>query len=273
MAIFSSRPSGYKAGVFLLFFAVVVFIVGYAAPTWASADTFLSIKIHAGLWMTCTFVSLDGHGDGPHFCSFWSVRHIAAWFHVVRLLECLCLVGLGLSCIYAVYTNCCRRAFARPVSRFLEIFTAFSGILGFVGCMVYCGMRKHSAERDRDLSHVLATLLDSDGKTMDWAFYLATIGSILSVVAAVVIAVFNKPLDAPASNAAGTVIYTTAVFQGQGQPQGQGYPVVGSYNGQPQPYVHHPPYGQPQLYDQPQSYVHPPPYGEPQPVKAGYPGA
>ena len=65
MSAFTSRTSGYKAGVFLLFFASIVFIVGYASPYWASAElTWLAAPFAAtsseGLWMMCLSLNLAG---------------------------------------------------------------------------------------------------------------------------------------------------------------------------------------------------------------------
>lgn len=63
MSAFTSRTSGYKAGVFLLFFASIVFIVGYASPYWASAElTWLAATTSSeGLWMMCLSLNLAGY--------------------------------------------------------------------------------------------------------------------------------------------------------------------------------------------------------------------
>lgn len=68
MSAFSSRTSGYKAGVLLLFLASVVFIVGYAGPYWASAELIKTLgglvttTYSEGIWMLCISVEAIGYG-------------------------------------------------------------------------------------------------------------------------------------------------------------------------------------------------------------------
>ncbi|XP_076470481.1 uncharacterized protein LOC143300592 isoform X2 [Babylonia areolata] len=109
----------------------------------------------------------------------------------------------------------------------------FSGILGFIGCMVYVGKYND--------------ILNKDIWDYDWAFYLAAVGSGLVVIAAIVIAVNNKPVDVQ-PNTGGMVMMTATA-----QPQPY---VVQPGNYPPQPCVAQPGYYPSQSY--------PPP-------KAGYP--
>ena len=51
----------------------------------------------------------------------------AGWFHAVRGMESIGIIGVIVSCIYALATNCCR-AFPGPRTRFLEIFAGITGM-------------------------------------------------------------------------------------------------------------------------------------------------
>lgn len=121
-----------------------------------------------------------------------------------------------------------------------------AGLVGFIGCMVYLRKAKHGDDyQEQDVlgTSISVTLNDV---TLAWAFYLAAVGSALSVVAALVMAVCNKPLnykplDTPTRNPGGTDIFTTAVTHGQGHP-GVGGPQP---NGQPQSNEQPPPYSEP----------------------------
>ena len=68
MSAFSSRTSGYKAGVLLLFLASIVFIVGYTSPYWAGAELTSSLgglvttTYYEGIWMLCISVEAVGYG-------------------------------------------------------------------------------------------------------------------------------------------------------------------------------------------------------------------
>ncbi|XP_070194344.1 uncharacterized protein [Littorina saxatilis] len=266
MSIFSNRPTGYKAGVFLFFFSYVFFIVGYAMPYWATADffmhhqdTYTSVDVHEGLWMFCQ--TTKKLGDNDMRCAALGVSGLDAWLHAVRLLECVCVIGLSTACAHAVYTNF-SRSLPGPFSRCLEMWAAMSGIIGFIGCMVYAGKVNHRTD-EQEQSLVLGTAIIVLLKeyTLTWAFYSVVVGSILSVAAAVVIAVFNK--DPFKYNLLGTpikcvdevlLLTTTCVTEGRGQDQGQGQGCPAVEGDQ----VHRSLYGQPQ------------PYGEPQPVTVGY---
>ncbi|XP_076470821.1 voltage-dependent calcium channel gamma-4 subunit-like [Babylonia areolata] len=167
MIPFSSRTKGYKTGVFLLFFAAILFVVGFGAPYWFTAD-FIYDKSHSGLWESCSTK-----------CSTFRTKEIPVWFHAVRAFEALCIIGLTSACIYALITNFCLSV-PGPRSRALEITAGVSGILGFIGCMVYVGK---------------TDTLDKHIQDYGWAFYFAAVGSGLVVIAAIVIAVNNKPVE------------------------------------------------------------------------------
>ena len=49
MAGWTTRTSGYKLGVFLLFLSTLLYVVGYASPFWSDFDGYGS----SGLWMAC----------------------------------------------------------------------------------------------------------------------------------------------------------------------------------------------------------------------------
>ncbi|XP_076470263.1 uncharacterized protein LOC143300459 isoform X2 [Babylonia areolata] len=158
---------------------------------------------------------------------------VAGWFHAVRGFEVLCIIGLTSACIYALITNFCL-SFPGPRSRDLEITAGVSGILGFIGCMVFVGK------------------YDTLNKDYDWAFYFATVGSDLVVIAAIVIGVNNKPMPNR-----GLMVTTTATAQPQPY-------TVQPGNYPPQSYVAQPGnYPPPRSVDQPGNY--PPPHSVDQP--------
>ena len=50
----------------------------------------------------------------------------AGWLHAVRVLECVCLLGLGVAILYTIAVNCCRTV-PGPRSRFIEAVALVSG--------------------------------------------------------------------------------------------------------------------------------------------------
>ncbi|KAK7484839.1 hypothetical protein BaRGS_00023882 [Batillaria attramentaria] len=104
MAAFTARSGGYKAGVFLLFFASVMFAVGFATPYWMVYG-----RKHVGLWMTCL-------SDDTGFLTQCSSAGLdKVWEYVVLVLESLCVAVLLAACVIAGVVNFC---VPRPRSRF-----------------------------------------------------------------------------------------------------------------------------------------------------------
>ncbi|XP_070196992.1 uncharacterized protein [Littorina saxatilis] len=267
MSEFSSRSSGYKAGVVLLFFSAIAFFVGYTTPFWfyyaASSEHLIKKERSSdysrseGLWMMCE--------SGTRFSGFFQTRCVTypldivlPWFHAVRALASISLIGLFMACVYALVTNCCR-SIPGPVTSILEALSVFSG------CAV---LAAEAATKEH----------------FGWSLKLSAIGSGLCVVAAFIIAVF-KPLPTSALGAVGQVItmatisqvqsYTTAGGQAQAQPfrNPQSYGGPQSYGnpqpyGNPQSYGNAQPYGNPQAYGNVYGYGNPEPYGNP----TTYPG-
>ncbi|KAL8602920.1 hypothetical protein ACOMHN_062615 [Nucella lapillus] len=88
-----------------------------------------------------------------------------------------------------------------------------TGLAGFVGCMVYAGMRiQYTAP--------------------NWAFFLATIGSVLSVMASVIVTFHNRLPDQQGHT--GDVVMTTVTAQ-------PGYAPQQPYGGPYSPSSAHPP--------------------------------
>ncbi len=130
---------------------------------------------------------------------------------------------------------------------------ATTGIFAFIGCMVYVGLRneKSGSTTHGGIGTYLSIFFNVQEWKFAWAFYLAAVGSILFVIAAVLIAVFNKPVEG-VSQGGGMVM--TTVTQGQTA-------VAGPY-AQPQPYL-----------AQPGNYNPPPKAGYPDPQSyPNYPG-
>ncbi|XP_070182448.1 uncharacterized protein, partial [Littorina saxatilis] len=66
------RHSLFKAGVGLLVFSTVVFVVGYSAPAWSD---------RTGLWMSCEFGGCNSNTlNGPD------------WLEAVRVMETIALI-------------------------------------------------------------------------------------------------------------------------------------------------------------------------------------
>ncbi|XP_076470943.1 uncharacterized protein LOC143300862 [Babylonia areolata] len=243
MSAFNSRTGGYKAGMFLLFFASFVFLVGLGAPYWyiedikaLSSNIVINVKIRGGLWMTCTTACISI--PSATGCTTLGLTGLPGWFLAVRAMEGVCTIGLIIACIYALATNC--RSLPGPRSRVLEGLAGLSGILGYIGCMVHVSMiREGHSVSDLPISTSLfiPNTLESD---LDWAFFPAASGSGLVVIAAIVIAINNKPLDVQPNT--GGMVMTTATAQ-------------------PQPYVVQPGHYPPQPYVA-QPGVAPPPYSQ-----------
>ncbi|XP_076470731.1 uncharacterized protein LOC143300728 [Babylonia areolata] len=233
MSAFSSRTGGYKAGVLLLFFTTALFLVGFGAPFWATTESrqdYYDLVYDQGLWMHC--VTTEAHYGSARGCYLSGIGGFPGWFHAARVMEGLCTTGLIVACIYAVATNCCR-SFPGPRSRVLEITAGASGILGFIGCMLYAGMMKKGPSYS-DLSAVAILYSPQNHDAVfSWAFYLAAVGSSFVVIAAIVIAVSNKPVGVQPNT--GGMVMTTATAQPQTY-------VIQPGNYPPQPYVAQPGY-------------------------------
>ncbi|XP_076470736.1 uncharacterized protein LOC143300729 [Babylonia areolata] len=218
MSAFSSRTGGYKTGVFMLFLFTIVFLVGFSAPFWThsekldgSVDQFTCDE---GLWMICTSVKF--YVVAFEECIGYGVAGFPGWFHAVRVMEGLCTIGLIIACIYALVTNCCR-SFPGPRSRFLEIMAGVSGCLGFIGCMVYVGMTGEESPSYNPYTTPTLIFLRTKEHHLVWAFFLAAVGSGLVVIAAIVIAVSNKPVDVQPNT--GGMVMTTVTTQPGVAPQ------------------------------------------------------
>lgn len=132
-------------------------------------------------------------------------------------LEAICLLGLVAACVSAVVTNCCLTT-PRPCLSVVDVefVAAFSGILGFVGAILFLVMMKPFTSK-------------SNGPVFNASFYLATIISFTVIIVAVIIAVGNRgssrtPLDSRNVDRGVTVnLFPMIVLGGDtGQARGQG---------------------------------------------------
>ncbi|XP_076457516.1 uncharacterized protein LOC143291510 [Babylonia areolata] len=211
MSLFSQRTTGYKAGLSLLLIGCVIFVVGFSFPNWTvMSSTYLTnldsygarhgldlltvfrpvtadIHGHSGLWITCLKVAKDSK------CAFFGST--PSWLLGVRILQSLALLGLATSCLYAVAVNW---VLSSPVhNRLVEIIAALSGLLGFAGTLEYMV----SSPEDRDKLFMSTdldlTYLHHDPSKVraSWAFAVDVCGSVLCFLAAVVIGVYNQPLQ------------------------------------------------------------------------------
>ncbi|XP_070173138.1 uncharacterized protein [Littorina saxatilis] len=163
------------------------------------------------------------------------------WFKAVQALQSIGLIGVVVSCIYSIVTNCCQ---SRPsYTRFLEMFAGGSGVVGFVSVMIYIGK---------------TAKLYSD--YYSWAFGLDLAGCIIVIIAALIFAC-NNNRDSNASTAPPVYYPGEPVQGGNTMPM-----VVQSYG--PGPYQ--PPGG---VAGYPPAYAMPPQYpaGMPPQYPAGMP--
>lgn len=212
MSAFSSRSGAYKGGVFLLFLAVVVYIVGFVVPFWAGFSVSgggATASAHEGIWMLCSQAS--AFGSSATSCGTFGFN-LAGWFHAVRALEGAAVFLLVIGCIVTFATNCCK-AVPAPRSRTLEVMALFGGVCGLVGVIVYGTMRLDNSiypkgELLDDATDLALRLLYA----IEWGLYLTGIGSGLAIIAAVIIGVGNKQISPPVT---GVVVGMTSVQTSQ----------------------------------------------------------
>ncbi|KAK7484833.1 hypothetical protein BaRGS_00023876 [Batillaria attramentaria] len=202
MANWAHRSPGYKLGLLLLFVGFLLYVIGYASPFWQYHDMGINWAA-TGLWNR---VACSGTTDHWQCGSFYYRFYSAGWMTAVQAMQCLGLIGLIVSCIYAFVVNCCQTS--QTYSRFLEIFTVISGVCGFISTMIYVGKTNFGSYN-----------------YYSWGFGLDLTGCILVIVASIVLFIANKPLRPP-----GPIYQPTAnpaqINNGKGYP---GPPPAGPY--------------------------------------------
>lgn len=198
MIAFIARSHGYKAGVILLTFVSILFLAGFASPYWAAYDVpdraggagRSTDILHEGLFADC----FSG-GKTPSRCESFGFQAIAGWLHGVRALETLTLVILITAVSYAIVVNFCRSQ-PEPRYRLLEILAGVGGVLGLIGVIVYAATRKNKAHTFDTYSVELGFHLPrSNAYYYGWSLYLAGIGTSGSIIACILIAVFNEKFE------------------------------------------------------------------------------
>ncbi|XP_070183278.1 uncharacterized protein [Littorina saxatilis] len=202
------------------------------------------------------------------------------------------MAGTTVCCFYAALTNCtnCVAPSSYPL---LEIGSTLAGLLGFFGCLVFAAFKAGS--RGTSLGSLLSGMPGMSGMsgmsgvglgtssrsptaafesslTLDWGFYLAAVGCALTIIAAVVISLSNKPGATRGAEGPAAIPMTTIyVGQGQGLPVYQGQsqglaPPVYQIRGQGQ-YYHQ---GQGQQFNPGQGQGYPPVQGQGQVLATGH---
>lgn len=211
MSAFSSRSGAYKGGVFLLFLAVVVYIVGFVVPFWAGLSVSgagFAQRTHEGIWMLCSKTS--AFGSSSTSCGTFGF-YLAGWFHAVRALEGVAVSLLVIGCIVTFATNCCK-AVPAPRSRALEVMALLGGAFGLVGVIVYGTIRRGNSIYAKDEILDAADFVLRSLYAIEWGLYLTGIGSGLAIIAAVIIGVGNKQISPPVT---GIVVGMTSVQTSQ----------------------------------------------------------
>ncbi|KAK7095520.1 basic salivary proline-rich protein 4-like [Littorina saxatilis] len=262
------RSVGYMVAAGLLVVATVLYCVGFSTTYWIVLSGVVKIHtVHEGIWTIC------GTGEEYLFstssdCVTFSYEYTNdyLYFYWWRTCFALSLMGLlaasGLALTFTLlrtftYTN---MDVWREFARLPESVAYVAGMLGCLGCWVYATRSVYFIETKEDLRK-LGRPFPLDVR-VDWSFYLTLVATFLSVIAAVLLAVFN---DLQSNN-----VNDPTVGQGQAlavsnirQPQARAG--VGM-NPQSQAYVHvsPQPYAQQQIYNQPcgQQWMHNQPYGQ-----------
>ncbi|KAK7114582.1 hypothetical protein V1264_000623 [Littorina saxatilis] len=237
MSVFSVRSAGYKVGVILLCLATASCLWGYASPYWVSVDLSLSANLtstsdlgvnltgktlNEGLWTYCI-----SERNSKFKCRSYGVEGFPIWFHVARALASVGLLGLIFSCFQALATNCCTGSVDAARTRSLELWVSLFGLLGAGGCAVFVYFRNKTdyedSQSEGSLSEALWLFYKLEDYTFSWGFYLDVVGSGVSVIAAIIIAVFNKRLDVTRGNAPpndrGKIFHTEESYLGHSRYQ------------------------------------------------------
>ncbi|KAL8610506.1 hypothetical protein ACOMHN_060426 [Nucella lapillus] len=184
-AVFLRRPMGYKVGVVVLEFSLLLFVVGFASPYWYHLSSSL-LYIHGGLWQVCVQAVIlkvcnDTLEGGPR------------WLAIVQALQCMSLICLILSLFYAMLVNLVQR---RPKhTRLLEILASLASALGLAGTVLFISQ-----------SESLLVTLRVHGlvkkPAVQWALAVSLASSVLCLIASVLIAINNSsipPEDPPST--------------------------------------------------------------------------
>ncbi|KAK7114872.1 hypothetical protein V1264_000855 [Littorina saxatilis] len=202
--------------MFLLILSLLLFIVGYSVPFWGNAhgvrmslvsELTISQATYTcddGLWVLC--VSATSLTVNSSSCGEKGVWGVAWWMHVVRALECVCLVGIGTACVYAFVVNLCS-IIPGPRSRFIEFVTLCSCLSGLIGAGMYViliGKNNDNNNHDtnennntisipNNISESFSTFNDSKFTwKISWAWYEVVAANNLALIAAGIIFIFNK---------------------------------------------------------------------------------
>lgn len=171
MAVFSSQPDAYKAGLALFFVACIVHVIGFASPFWQEynlSDSRLDgITVHAGLWKECRLA----------VCVSFTPARTDGWMKTVQAFQCIGLIGLVAACKFAVFINFLQ---SRPgYTKLVECIAIPASLLGLFSALLY-------------VVKTMKPLIDLNRAHFSWAFGLDIAGSGLGVIASAAIALGNR---------------------------------------------------------------------------------
>lgn len=236
MAVFYQKPLGYKAGVLILCTGAILYLVGFSSPNWSEftldvtvdigySPQTVSINGYHGLWKSCVkhvYVTsmcsdVDNHG----------------WRLGVVVTMCIGIVTLAVCLASVLILNCKKTA---AVNRVVEVIAAYTGI-STIGSEITYAIRMHDDINDFN-DAIPDDDLDFSKHHLSWAFGLCMAGSVLMVISAVVIAVYNKPVVVPPPSATMTTLSPVAGAVQMGGVPGAAQPAyVYQYPGAGNPYV------------------------------------
>ncbi|XP_076434669.1 voltage-dependent calcium channel gamma-5 subunit-like [Babylonia areolata] len=222
MAAFTKRHAGYKIGLILFVCGMGAFCTGFGTPSWSSfrirfSSSSAYLHGHSGLWRVCF--------KGIYDTSTCVTLQSTGWMDGVKGMQCTAVAVLCLAALYGIGVNFLTEKLCRY--RVLEVALGLASGLGISSAVTYAV----KSSRDEDFIDRQPGELDFD-MSLDWSFGVGLAGSVLTMVAGILISCFNRPgvNEAQAGPAGGTVINPPHALP----PPGTVYTVPGTSANNPQ---------------------------------------
>ncbi|XP_025081621.1 uncharacterized protein LOC112556644 isoform X3 [Pomacea canaliculata] len=168
---FTSRSKLYILGYAGVVLATVAGSVGLGAPGWFIIRSDF-IELFWGLWQTCA------RGYGRFECTYIDHALFDNYMKATQAMACIGVALLIVSTLYGLFVN--MSSTNLPSSPIVETTALLGGLSLFIGCMVWAGYKKKYVPEHTDFI------------SFGYAMIIATIGSVLALLASACVAVASR---------------------------------------------------------------------------------
>ncbi|XP_025112261.1 uncharacterized protein LOC112574996 [Pomacea canaliculata] len=189
MAFLAEKRGCYRFGVLLVMAGLALYITGFSVSFWAFVTVNQTNMYRFGLWDVCRTLPSSSHST-LYVCT--TVNGSINYHRAAQALQCVGLAVMSLSLALGLLLN-----FSVPriflLSRLQEISSGVGSLTGFSGAMIFV---KEIEQIKRDL--LFRAPGEKPSVSYDWGFALNVTGSILCILATIIICMSNRP-DASSS--------------------------------------------------------------------------